>query len=527
MSNNDFAAFIGELQKLEKNYTIKLKLEDTSQIITQLDSIKSFLESIATPGFNEVFSFTSLITSALSLGLAVSEADKKVETSFKKMLGSITDDANTMDKVFKDLGKYVGEGVSEGLKDSLREIKNATEKLADGIPDAFCNILIIQSPSKRMKKLASYIPDGVIEGIKEGMQEVKKSMSKLTDAVEEPAKGLSKFKFSLGGISAIAGGVGLAIGAFSSFMASNDELRAKMEETFAKVTEAFAPVMDAVMGLFDSFTAGGEGSCSVMDTIASVAASLAEVLSGIIEAISGIFREHGDTIMAVVSTIGEFVSTIAGGLVETFGGAFDLITGIFTGNGEKIKEGFGDIWKGIKKTFSGFADFFNGLWDKIVGVFGKIGARVGDAIGGAFKTIVNSILGFAEETLNKFIKSINGAIKLINGIPGVEIPKLPVLNIPRLATGGLVDPGQFFVAREAGPELVGSFGARTAVMNNNQIVDAVSAGVYKAVKEAMGSGSGSYTFNINNHLDGREIGRQVIKYHNGLVKQYGHSPLII
>ena len=46
------------------------------------------------------------------------------------------------------------------------------------------------------------------------------------------------------------------------------------------------------------------------------------------------------------------------------------------------------------------------------------------------------------------------------------------------------------------------------------------------VGNAMG-GEGAYTFNISNHLDGREIGRQVIKYHNGIVKQTGRSPLYV
>lgn len=106
---------------------------------------------------------------------------------------------------------------------------------------------------------------------------------------------------------------------------------------------------------------------------------------------------------------------------------------------------------------------------------------------------------------------------------------MKLLNIPKLELGGMVTPGQLFIARERGPELVGSFGRHAAVMNNNQIVEAVSDGVFRAMNKALNNNSngGSYTFNINNHLDGREIGRQVIKYHNGLVKQYGHSPLII
>ena len=453
-------------------------LENLKAASTSLKEISESLTKLNT------FSLAGSIADISSIVINVSQLNEV----FKKIKSICSFSYSEIIKFSEKAGSSAMEGFIFKMQQQSNILKTVcNDMVEENIENPIRKELEINSPSKLMMRIAQSIPDGMCLGIEDGLRDIKKSMSKLTDAVEEPAKGLSKFKFSLGGISAIAGGVGLAIGAFSSFMASNDELRAKMEEAFAKIKEAFAPVMDAVMDLFDAFTAGGEGSCSVMDAIASVAASLAEVLSGIIKAISGIFREHGDTIMAIVSTIGEFVSTIAGGLVETFGGAFDLITGIFTGNGEKIKEGFGDIWKGIKGIFSGFGDFFSGLWDKIVGVFGKIGARVGDAIGGAFKTIVNSILGFAEDTLNKFIRAINNAIKLINGIPGVEIPKLPVLNIPRLAAGGLVDPGQFFVAREAGPELVGSFGARTAVMNNNQIVDAVSAGVYKAVKEAMGS----------------------------------------
>lgn len=55
-------------------------------------------------------------------------------------------------------------------------------------------------------------------------------------------------------------------------------------------------------------------------------------------------------------------------------------------------------------------------------------------------------------------------------------------NIARYASGVTSAPmGQLFIAREAGPELVGTLGGHTAVMNNNQIVASVSAGVAKAI----------------------------------------------
>ena len=58
--------------------------------------------------------------------------------------------------------------------------------------------------------------------------------------------------------------------------------------------------------------------------------------------------------------------------------------------------------------------------------------------------------------------------------------------IPQYASGTLsAAQGQIFVAREAGPELVGSIGGHTAVMNNNQIVSSVAYGVRSAVSDAM------------------------------------------
>lgn len=53
-------------------------------------------------------------------------------------------------------------------------------------------------------------------------------------------------------------------------------------------------------------------------------------------------------------------------------------------------------------------------------------------------------------------------------------------SITAAAGGGAFSTGQMFIAREAGPELVGRIGRSTAVMNNNQIVSSVAAGVASA-----------------------------------------------
>lgn len=45
------------------------------------------------------------------------------------------------------------------------------------------------------------------------------------------------------------------------------------------------------------------------------------------------------------------------------------------------------------------------------------------------------------------------------------------------ATGGFPDQGELFIAREAGAEMVGAIGRKTAVANNDQIVDGIVGGV--------------------------------------------------
>lgn len=82
------------------------------------------------------------------------------------------------------------------------------------------------------------------------------------------------------------------------------------------------------------------------------------------------------------------------------------------------------------------------------------------------------------------------------------------------ANGGFPNSGDLFIANEQAPELVGHIGSRTAVANNNQIVQAVSQGVYSAVARAMsgtngGSDGGNYSFNI--YIDGKQVNAAVKK----------------
>ena len=96
------------------------------------------------------------------------------------------------------------------------------------------------------------------------------------------------------------------------------------------------------------------------------------------------------------------------------------------------------------------------------------------------------------------------------------------------AQGGFPDMGEMFIARESGPELVGSIGRKTAVANNDQIVSGIEDGVYRAMVAANASGGGgTQTIRIINEIDGDVVGEKVIQYHNGKVMQTGVSPLLV
>ena len=113
------------------------------------------------------------------------------------------------------------------------------------------------------------------------------------------------------------------------------------------------------------------------------------------------------------------------------------------------------------------------LRDKAIEAFKKVSTKVSSFISGSVKGAVNGVLWLIENSINTFIRMLNGAIGIINKIPGVSISRVSLINIPRLAEGGFVEnKGQLFVAREKGPELVGSIGNKTAVANNDQIVQA-------------------------------------------------------
>ena len=99
---------------------------------------------------------------------------------------------------------------------------------------------------------------------------------------------------------------------------------------------------------------------------------------------------------------------------------------------------------------------------------------------------LSNMLAAIRYTVNRYGSLANGwkGHGYASGIGTITMKDL-VRNIPKMADGGVLSKGQIFMARERGPELVGSYGSRSVVMNNDQIVKSVSIGVGNAVDAAV------------------------------------------
>ena len=167
----------------------------------------------------------------------------------------------------------------------------------------------------------------------------------------------------------------------------------------------------------------------------------------------------------------------------------------------KFKEGFSALTRSGKtvNTIAKFKDGYSALGrsDKTLGTIAKFKDGY-SALSSSAKTL-NTIANFKDShdalshrpslNVKAYFTGVAGQSKTytLKAKPqfaakgGVFTASGERMPITRYASGGSPGGGQMFIAREAGPELVGTLGGNTAVMNNDQIVASVSHGVARAI----------------------------------------------
>lgn len=159
--------------------------------------------------------------------------------------------------------------------------------------------------------------------------------------------------------------------------------------------------------------------------------------------IQTVFQVASSVVMAVWSPIAGF-----------FGGVWAQIRGIFSGVGNFFGAVFGWAANAASGALNSIIGVASGVYNAIASFFRPIGTVAGNMIGGTIRGVVNGIIGMVQNGLNSFISMINGAAGIINKIPGVHIPGIPHVGLPRLAFGAKNYAGGVTLVGERGPELV-------------------------------------------------------------------------
>lgn len=362
----------------------------------------------------------------------------------------------------------------------------------------------------------------------------------LISAVALNWDGLSpNIKKTLGTISGAVGGALLTIGALLAFTGVAIPLG------IAFIAAGAVSIIGAAKLNWDSST----------NKVSSVAQTIGAVVGGAFLALGALLAFSGVNIPLGIGLMAAGAATLFASVAPNWngmsdktkktisiisacvGGALIALGAILLFTGAGIPLGLGLIAAGGVSLASAIAPNWNAIVDKMKSIGKKVGdvfSSIWEGIQKGFKAMVNGLIRYANswiDDLNILLAPIRLIVLGIAKAFGANISfgdvKIP--NIPYLASGGIVSEGQMFIAREAGPELVGSIGRKTAVANNDQIISGIESGVYRAMvaANANSNSGGTQTIRIINEIDGDIVGEKVIKYHNGRVMQTGASPLLV
>lgn len=315
-----------------------------------------------------------------------------------------------------------------------------------------------------------------------------------------------------------------------------EDIQAAVEATGQWIKDRFNEAVEWVKGIFS--TVADWFKVNVWDRIMLVFSVVGTWFKDRFnEAIEGI-KSIWNFVVDYFKNVWEGIKLIFSVVVDFYKGVFSTAWSIIQGIWNAVVGWFTNVWNGIKNVFNVVGDFFRGIfqgawdnitrifsglwnwfktnvWDRIVGIFGSIGSSIGDAVSGAFKGVVNTAIGFVSNMINTVIRAINGAIGIINKIPGVSIGKIGEVSLPRLARGGIVDQPTTAIIGEEGREAI------VPLENNTEWIDKLAA------KINTGSGNGKQPIQLTVQIGEEQIARKVIDLINEKTNMSGRNVIYV
>lgn len=373
----------------------------------------------------------------------------------------------------------------------------------------------------------------------------------------------------------LGGTLGIITVAFSAMMLVMDKLQpswtsiAAAAVIFAGLTAVLWALQGVIVAIGESGMEADEifgsiaGLMATMIISAAALVALGEALQSpmamagvlvVVAAIAAVLFTLKETLPTILDTIGKFVNTVAPSVINIINAIGDVLDRIVRTIGEVLPpiidalgRTFEKIFNGISRVVSTVGNAISGVLNGVKGVIKQVGdtvsqvagtiiwfinelgpsvERLTDSIIRSAEKMVNAVISAIEYLINRLVDGINKIVDVTNQVPGVNLHHVDYIGIPRYhayAEGGYPEDGELFWANENGPELVGKIGNRTAVANQNQIVDAVSKGVYDAVVSANAQSGSSQSPCIVVNLGNEQLYKGYGQYRNEQANMYGIS----
>ena len=293
-------------------------------------------------------------------------------------------------------------------------------------------------------------------------------------------------------------------------------------EAFTAIKDTISNALEFIVSLFERIW----GACKeivstvwgiIKDTISSVIHGIKNTITNVFNAIKTIITTVVNAIQTVIKTVWETIKTVITTVINAirivvtsvFEGIRATISNIFNA----IRDTASSVWNTIRAVISTaiesarttVSNVVNGIRTTISNVFNGIRDTVSN-VWNSIRDTISRTINSARDTVKSAIDKIKGFFNFEWKLPRIKLPKFDISgsfslappSMPKIgvkwdyyAKGGFPSVGDMFIANEAGPEMVGKMGNRNVVANNNQIVEGVSSGVYKAVMQAFANSQNS------------------------------------
>lgn len=462
-----------------------------SKAVEVWNSIKNFFKttwdeivSYYPEKWNEVKTSTAELWEAVKT--TISEKWTAIKDFFTKTIPQIVSD---IVKWFSEMPSKVGAAISSFFTDTIPNWATSTyNTFSEKVNNIITSVATWfgELPQKVYEKIISFLEKITLWKDK-SIEKVNTEVPKILDKVAEwfgklPQKIMEELKKTIESIKSIGGFIldGILEGA-SNFGNKVGGFVKKLLEKVNKEAEIHSPSrlfkretgVWVGAGIIEGMEESVKGAGSVIDEIVdkvSGGGSLAPVVSVEAPDISqwdatwATLRENFERLKAdIISSMNAFYSSISA-----------MTTNFGTVSKAQITAYLLKVYDNIYNTFDAIRQTLQQVSDEVTRMLNQM---VSDA---------NSLAGLTG--------------KKYSHVGGYTMQQAQRFNIEMFANGGFPRSGELFIAREAGPELVGSIGGKTAVGGNDQIERAIFNAVLTAMSQAMANGS-SQPIELNQKIE--------------------------